>query len=47
MIDLCTDFHHENHGDTIDDLYHDCDVHHAHEGENNDCLYFLVMLGRT
>lgn len=37
----CKGFHGPNHGDRIDDLYHDCDVHHEHLGKDNDCPYYF------
>lgn len=38
----CQGFHGEHHGDLIDDLYHDCDVHHDHQGKDADCPYYFA-----
>lgn len=38
----CVGFHGPHHGDRIDDLYHDCDVHHDHKGADAGCPYYLI-----
>lgn len=46
MEDKCKNFHGPHHGEIIDDLYHDCDVHHDHEGKDSHCPYYFPMVPR-